>query len=61
MTITVTLTEAEIEGLRDYVQWHGPVHSADCPADDTCECLGKSANDAVTAILRKAFDAWSNT
>ena len=55
--IAVTLTEADVEGLRQFIDWHGPLHGAECPADDTCDCLGKPANDAVNAICQKAFDA----
>jgi hypothetical protein len=37
--------------LREYVEWCGAVHEADCPADDTCECAGAPVNSAVNAAL----------
>jgi hypothetical protein len=49
-------SEAQLEGLKDYVIWHGGAHTEDCPGDDTCECAGKPLNDAVNSILREAFD-----
>jgi hypothetical protein len=55
--VTLTLTDPEIEGLVAYVQWFGPAHTAECPADDTCACAGRALNAAVDAICQKAADA----
>jgi len=49
-------TEAQIEGLRQFVEWHGAAHTEDCPADDTCGCVCKPLNDAVNSILSESFD-----
>ena len=55
--VVVTLTESEVEGLREYVQWYGAAHQNNCPQDDTCDCICKPLNDAVNAICQKTFDA----
>lgn len=44
-------SEAQLEGLKDYVIWHGGAHTSDCPGDDTCECACKPLNDAVNEML----------
>src|SRR4030095_9837395 len=49
-------SEEQLEGLKQYVLWHGAAHSGDCPADDTCTCVGKPLNDAVNSILSEWFD-----
>lgn len=55
--IQLQLTEAEISGLVDYVNFNGAAHTDECPADDTCDCIAKPMNDAVNSICQKACDA----
>lgn len=47
-----TIRAHDIERLRQYVEWWGGIHEPSCPADDTCDCSGKSINDAVNHICR---------
>ena len=46
------LTEEQLEHFRRYVVWCGPVHSQDCPVDDTCNCEWKPTLDAINALLQ---------
>lgn len=43
-----------LAALKEYVEWFGAVHGEDCPADDTCTCIGGSLNARVNAAIRKA-------
>jgi hypothetical protein len=49
-------SEAQLEGLKDYVVWQGAAHIPGCPEDDTCDCSCKPMNDAVNSILNEWFD-----
>lgn len=40
--------------LKTYVDWCGSCHVEGCPADDTCDCSGRSVNDAVNNAIRNA-------
>ena len=44
------------DGLEQYARWTGGVHDQGCPEDDTCDCSGKPANDAINDAVRY-FDA----
>lgn len=55
--LKLTVTEDQIEGLRQYVEWWGAAHAKGCPQDDTCDCPCKPLNAAVNSILSGAFDA----
>lgn len=43
-----------LEAFRKYIAWHGPCHERDCPGDSTCNCAGKSINDAANSVIAKA-------
>lgn len=43
-----------LEALKEYVEWFGAVHGQDCPADDTCTCIGRGLNARVNAAIAKA-------
>lgn len=40
--------------LKEYVEWFGAVHGQDCPADDTCDCIGGALNKRVNEAIMKA-------
>lgn len=41
-----------VEALETYLEWNGPEHDEDCPADDTCACSLKWVNDGVNEACR---------
>jgi hypothetical protein len=43
-----------LAALKEYVEWFGAVHGAECPADDTCDCIGRLINTRVSAAIAKA-------
>lgn len=43
-----------LSALKEYVEWFGAVHGAECPADDTCDCIGGALNARVNAAIAKA-------
>lgn len=50
--------EAELlAAVMDFVEWHGACHSDDCPADDTCDCIGGAINARVNAAINASAAA----
>lgn len=43
-----------LAALKEVVEWHGAVHGQECPADDTCDCIGGDLNRRVNAAIAKA-------
>lgn len=43
-----------LAALTEYVEWFGAVHGENCPADDTCTCIGGGLNARVNAAIAKA-------
>lgn len=47
-------SEEQLKAFRRYVEWCGPIHARNCPADDTCDCEWKETLDVINAALRLA-------
>lgn len=43
----------ELKALSAYIEWHGAMHTDDCPCDDTCDCPKKWINDGINALHRR--------
>jgi hypothetical protein len=52
--IALTLKNEKLRSvLAEYVEWFGAVHGENCPADDTCSCIGGGLNARVNAVLKE--------
>ncbi len=40
--------------MAEYIEWFGAIHSEDCPADDTCDCIGGDLNRRVNETMQNA-------
>lgn len=48
-------TAKQIDHLRKYVHYFGPMHVWGCPMDDTCDCAYKPTNDAINDLCRTSL------
>lgn len=53
------INKFDLDNLKVYAEYNGPIHDKDCPGDDTCDCSYHDVNESVNKIIKAMQERWN--